>query len=320
MSICPTCGKEVSEFLATFPDCGYMFKNGSTAEEKQAYIDKPKTERRGNMQSHNSKIQKRLGNLSIDRPLVFIDIETTGLDKSRDRIIEFAAIKISPDGNENHLTLRINPQMPIPKETTEIHGITDKDVVDSPKFYQCAADIRNFLNGSDLAGFNMIRFDLPLLENEFRRVNMAFSRQGRNLIDSQIIFHLLEPRNLEAAYKKYCDKDLVNAHSAEADAQATVEVLLGQLNQHPELPRDIQKLADYCLPDRDKYIDAEGKFIWSNGKAICSFGKCRGMSLEQIAKTDPGYLERLSRADFSLEVQDLAKMAMQGNFSKPPWL
>jgi DNA polymerase-3 subunit epsilon len=283
-------------------------------------MDELLAERTGNIQSANSKIQKRLDNLNIDKPLVFIDIETTGLDKSRDRIIEFSAIKIYPDGNEEHLTLRINPQMPIPKEATAIHGITDKDIVDSPKFYQCAADIRNFLKDSDLAGFNIVRFDLPLLENEFRRINMEFSRQGCNLVDSQIIFHLLEPRNLEAAYRKYCEKELVNAHSAEADVRATVEVLLGQLNQHPELPRDIKKLADYCLPDRDKYIDAEGKFIWANGKAICTFGKFRGMSLKQIAKTEPSYLEWLSSPDFSLEVQDLAKNAMRGIFSKPPWL
>ena len=257
------------------------------------------------------------GILTIERPLVFMDIETTGLDKDRDRIVEFSAIKISPDDSEKQLTLRINPQIPIPKEATEIHGITDKDVVDSPKFFQCAASIRNFLNGSDLAGFNMIRFDLPLLENEFRRVNMNFSREGRNLIDSQIIFHMLEPRNLAAAYKKYCGKELNNAHSAEADARATAEVLLGQLNQHPELPRDIKDLADYCLPDRANYIDAEGKFLWVNDKAMCSFGKYRGMSLKQIAKTEPGYLEWLSRANFSPEVQDLAKRAIQGKFPEP---
>jgi DNA polymerase-3 subunit epsilon len=209
-------------------------------------------ERAGNIQNDNSKVQKKLGNLNIDRPLVFIDIETTGLNKSRDRIIEFSAIKIFPDGNEKQLNLLINPQVPIPKEAIEIHGITDKDVANSPKFYQCATAIRRFINGSDLAGFNIIRFDLPLLENEFKRVNMEFSQQSRNLIDSQIIFHFLEPRNLEAAYKKYCNKELVNANRAEVDVRATVEVLAGQLNQHPELPRDIQNLADYCLPDRDK--------------------------------------------------------------------
>lgn len=267
--------------------------------------------------SSNNTTGEQLDTLAIEQPLVFIDIETTGLDTIRDRIVEFSAIKISPDGSEKQLTLRINPQIPIPKEATEIHGITDKDVVDSPKFFQCAANIRSFLKDCDLAGFNMIRFDLPLLENEFRRVNMEFSREGRNLIDSQIIFHMLEPRNLAAAYKKYCGKELNNAHSAEADARATIEVLSGQLSQHPELPRDIQELADYCLPDRANYIDAEGKFLWVNDKAICSFGKYRGMSLKQIAKTEPGYLEWLSRAKFSPEVQDLAKRAIRGKFPEP---
>ena len=316
MSICPNCGKEVSEFIETCPDCGYRLKNGFTAEETQKYINELIADRTRNKQNDNGAVQKRLGYLSIDRPIVFIDIETTGLDKSRDKIIEFSAIKISPDGNEKQLTLRINPEIPIPKEATEVHGITDKDVVDRPKFYQCAVDIRNFLNGSDLAGFNIIGFDLPILETEFRRANVEFSHEGRNLIDSQIIFHMLEPRNLDAAYRKYCGKELDNAHKAEADVQASVEVLVGQLHQHPELPRDIQKLADYCLPERANYIDAEGKFIWSNGEAICSFGKFKGMSLKHIAESEPGYLEWLSRADFSLEVQDLAKRAMQGKFPK----
>ena len=280
-------------------------------------MDEVKAENTGNMQNYNGLVQKRPGTLRIDRPLVFLDTETTGLDKTRDRIIEFSAIKIFPDGSEKELTLRINPQIPIPQEATEIHGITDKDVADCPKFYQCAVAIRKFLKDSDLAGFNIIRFDLPLLENEFRRINMEFSREGRNLIDSQIIFHLLEPRNLEAAYKKYCGKELNNAHSAEADVRATVEVLLGQLNKHPELPRDVKELADYCLPERANYIDAEGKFIWSNGKAICAFGKYRGMSLQRIAQTAPGYLKQLSRDDFSPELQELARNALQGKFPEP---
>jgi DNA polymerase III subunit epsilon len=317
MPICPNCGKEVSGFPAACPDCGYRFKNGFKAEGTQRHIDELLADITRNKQTGSGAVQKKLGNLSIDRPIVFIDIETTGLDKSRDRIIEFSAIKIYADGNEKRLHLLINPEIPIPKEAMEIHGITDKDVVDSPAFHQYAADIRNFLDGSDLAGFNIIAFDLPFLETEFRRAKMEFSYKGRNLIDSQIIFHLLEPRNLEAAYRKYCGKELVNPHRAGTDVLATVEVLEGQLSKHPELPRDASKLGAYCNPERANYIDAEGKFIWSNGEAICSFGKFKGISLKHIAETEPRYLEWLSRADFSPEVQDLAKRAMQGEFPEP---
>ncbi len=168
-------------------------------------------------------------NLRLDRPLAFIDVETTGLNPYSDRIVELSILKIYPDGSEDYKSHRINPQIPIPAEATAIHGITDADVAEEPYFYQYARSIRDFLEDCDIAGFNVIKFDLPCLEAEFARANIEFTRRDRYLIDSQVIYHIREPRTLESAYQKYCGKEMVNAHCAEADAKATAEILDSQL-------------------------------------------------------------------------------------------
>lgn len=187
-----------------------------------------------------------LKNLKLDRPIAFIDVETTGLSPYSDRIVELSILKIHPDGNGEYKSHRINPEIPIPAETTAVHGITDADVANEPAFRQYAKSIRDFLEDCDIAGFNVIKFDLPCLEAEFARANVEFSRQGRYLIDSQVIYHQREPRNLQAAYHKYCGKEMVNAHSAEEDAKTSAEVLDGQLEMYQDLPRDVSGLCALC--------------------------------------------------------------------------
>ncbi len=257
--------------------------------------------------------------LQLDRPIAFIDVETTGLNPYSDRIVELSILKIHPDGTEKYESHRINSGMPIPAETTAVHGITDADVADEPSFRQYARGIRDFLNDCDIGGFNVIRFDLPLLEAEFRRSGVEFSRQDRYLIDSQVIYHQCDPRDLRAAYQKYCGKEMKNAHSAEEDAKAAAEVLNGQLEMHQDLPRNVPELSALCYEVNKNNIDAEGKFIWSEGEAVCNFGKqYKGHKLKDISMEDPGYLEWIASAEFSPEVKELVTKALEGEFPEPP--
>lgn len=253
-------------------------------------------------------------NLIYDRPIAFIDLETTGLNTSLDRIIELTIVKINPDGTDDIRSVRVNPGIPIPSTATEIHGIKDADVADKPRFRHHAKSLRDFLDGCDIAGFGVKRFDLPILESEFRRAHVKFSRQGRRILDVQIIYHRLEPRDLAAAYRKYCDKELRNAHTSRADVRATVEILERQLEQHSELPRNVSELHEYCNPDETDWIDSEGKFLWHEGKAIVSFGKYAGRSLQEIAKIDVGYLDWIINGDFSYEIKEIAIKALNGEY------
>lgn len=259
-----------------------------------------------------------LKNLKLDRPIAFIDVETTGLSPYSDRIVELSILKIHPDGNEEYKSHRINPEIPIPPETTAVHGITDADVANEPAFHKYAKSIRDFLKDCDIAGFNVIKFDLPCLEAELARASVQFSRQGRYLIDSQVIYHQRESRNLKAAYHKYCGKEMTNTHSAEEDAKASALVLDGQLEMYQDLPRDVSGLCALCYKVEKNYVDAEGKFIWVEGEAVCNFGKKhRGRRLEDIAVEDPDYLLWISRADFSPEVQEIVIKALDGESPKP---
>ncbi len=195
----------------------------------------------------------------------------------------------------------------------------DADVAEEPFFRQYAKSIRDFLENCDIAGFNVIKFDLPCLEAEFARANIEFTRRNRYLIDSQIIFHQREPRNLQAAYQKYCNMDMVNAHSAEEDAKVSAEVLDGQLEMYQDLPRDIPGLSALCYRVENNYIDSEGKFIWVEGEAVCNFGKKhKGRKLQDIATEDPSYLEWITRSDFSTEVKEMVIKAINGEFPEPP--
>jgi len=259
-----------------------------------------------------------LKNLKFDRPIAFIDVETTGLRPYSDRIVELSILKIHPDGTKEYKSHRVNPGVSIPAETTAIHGITDADVASEPMFQQYAKSVRDFLENCDIAGFNVIKFDLPCLEAEFTRANIEFSRSDRYFIDSQIIFHQREPRNLQAAYQKYCGRDMVNAHSAEEDAKVSAEVLDGQLEMYQDLPRDVPGLSALCYRVENNYVDSEGKFIWVEGEAVCNFGRQKGQLLREIAVNTPDFLEWIARKDFSPEVKTIAIKSLENEFPKPP--
>ena len=256
--------------------------------------------------------------LILEKPIVFIDAETTGLKPYSDRIVELSVLKIAPDGTQEYRNHRINPGIPIPAEASAIHGITNDDVANKPTFSQYAKSLRDFIGNCDIGGFNIIGFDLPFLEAEFTRAKVEFSRKGRCLIDTQLIYHQRDPRDLAAAYRKYCDKKLENAHSAEHDAKASAEILDGQLKAYPDLPRNVSKLCSLFYETKGNNVDAEGKFIWVDGETVCNFGKkYRGCKLKDLATQDPSYLRWIAGADFSPEVQKIAKQALSGEFPKP---
>jgi DNA polymerase-3 subunit epsilon len=260
-----------------------------------------------------------LKNLSLERPLAFIDVETTGLKPSSDRIVELSILKIHPDGNRQYKSHRINPEISIPADVITIHGITDDDVIHEPKFLQYAKSIRDFLDGCDIAGFNVIKFDLPFLEAEFKRAGVDFSRQNRELVDSQVLYHLMEPRDLKTAYLKYCGREMEITHTAEGDATAAAEILDRQLEVHPELPRNVPDLCAMCHTVPENYVDPDGKFIWLDGEVVCNFGKKHnGWSLKDIVAEDPDYLQWIAKADFTSEVKELVSKALFGEFPKLP--
>jgi len=256
-------------------------------------------------------------NLKLDRPIVFLDLETTGLNISKDRIVDITLLKVHPGGREESKTRLINPEMPIPEEVIKIHGITDDKVVNEPKFRQIAKSFKEFLNDCDICGFNIKRFDIPMLEVEFRRAEVEFSRSGRRIIDTQVIFHKLNPRNLEAAYLKYCGKKLENSHTSDADARASAEILYAQLESHDELPHDIDGLHQFCCYSEEaNWVDQDGKLIWINGEVAVNFGrKYKGTSLKEVSNNDPGLLEWMLRQDFSDEVKDIVSKALIGEFT-----
>ncbi|PZC51123.1 MAG: DNA polymerase-3 subunit epsilon [Chloroflexi bacterium] len=250
--------------------------------------------------------------LILERPLLFVDLETTGLNTGLDRIVELTVLKRHPDGTEEIRSKRINPGIPIPFGATAVHGITDEDVAHEPPFQQYARSLREFIDGCDFAGFNAKRFDLPMLESEFRRANVEFSLDDAKIVDSMAIFHHFERRDLAAAYLKYCGKELEEAHSSAADIKATAEILDAQMEYYPELPRDVKGLHDFFYGSEPERIDSEGKFIWLEGKAALGFGKYRSRSLEEIVVSDPEYIEWISDADFSEEVKNIASDALLG--------
>jgi len=258
-----------------------------------------------------------LKNLALDRPLAFIDVETTGLKPDSDRIVELSVLKVHPNGNTEYKSHRINPEIPIPAEATNIHGITDDDVSDEPKFKKYAKSLKDFLEDCDISGFNVIRFDLPFLEAEFYRASVEFSRHNRRLIDSKVLYHLLEPRDLQAAYLKYCGREMTLKHTAEGDATAAAEILDKQLEMHPELPRNVTDLYAVCYPVPDNYVDPDGKFIWVDGEVICNFGKRHnGRKLKEIVVEAPDYLQWIAASDFTIDVKELVNRALQGEFPR----
>ena len=259
-------------------------------------------------------------NLKLEKPIAFFDLETTGVQVATDRIVEISILKVFPNGNKESKTWLVNPTIPIPAETTAIHGITDEKVVNEPTFEKLAPEIVELLHNCDLGGFNSNRFDIPLLAEEFLRVGIDFDMDNRKAIDIQNIFHKLEQRTLIAAYSFYCDKGLTDAHSAEADTLATYEVLLAQIEKYDELENNVDFLAEFSQRG-GKFADMAG-FIRYNeeGKEVLSFGKYRDVTLEQIWKDNPGYFSWINQADFPLYTKNVmrnfaTKMKLQNKFN-----
>lgn len=243
--------------------------------------------------------------LNLKNPIIFFDLETTGTNVVHDRIVEISLLKVHPNGKEEVKTKRINPEMPIPKEASDIHGILDEDVKDEPTFKQIAKSLADQIEGCDLAGFNSSRFDIPLLAEEFLRVGIDIDFSKKKLIDVQIIFHKKEQRTLEAAYRFYCDKTLVDAHSAEADTIATYEVLKSQLDRYDDLPNDMGKLAeDYSFFNNN--VDLAGRIIRNeNGIEVFNFGKHKGKPVSEVLRSEPSFYAWMMDADFSLNTKQV---------------
>lgn len=244
-------------------------------------------------------------NLKLHRPLAFFDLETTGVVIGMDRIVELGILKILPDGTKTNKTWRINPEMHIPEVVSKIHGIYDKDVADCPTFKEVANDVNHYLNNVDLAGYNSNRFDVPLLVDEFLRAGIEFDIRGRKLIDVQHIFHKMEQRTLSAAYKFYCNQELIDAHSAEADVRATYEVLEAQLERYSDqLQPDAAFLHAFC--NNSKNVDLAGRIVYDDKKReVFNFGRYKGRLVTDVFKTDPSYYDWMLKGDFSRDTKQV---------------
>lgn len=239
--------------------------------------------------------------LNLQRPLCIFDLETTGVNFMKDRIVEMHILKVSPDGQRDGKTYRLNPTIPIPKEATLIHGIADEDVAGCPTFTDMADEILASFEDSDLAGFNSNRFDIPLLVEEFLRVGKDFRLEERKQIDVQNIFHKMEKRTLEAAYLFYCNKELKNAHNASADTEATYEVLESQLTRYKELINNVDYLAQFSVDS--EFIDTGKRLKIENGREIFNFGKYKGQSVAEVLKKDPSYYSWIQNNEFALHTK-----------------
>ncbi|AMO19126.1 3'-5' exonuclease [Flavobacterium columnare] len=237
--------------------------------------------------------------LKLNRPICFFDLETTGTDISKDRIVEISIIKVFPNGNKESKTWLVNPTIPIPLQAAAIHGISDAKVANEPTFAELANQVHNMIKDSDLAGFNSDRFDIPLLAEELLRAGVDFDMKNRVSVDVQTIFHKKEERTLSAAYRFYCNQTLNNAHSAEADTNATYEVLKAQLDRYPDLENDMKVLSEYTT--RKKSVDFAGFIALDDkGQEIFAFGKHKGALVEEVFDKEPGYFGWIQNADFPL--------------------
>ncbi len=234
--------------------------------------------------------------LQLKKPLAFIDLETTGINLGIDRIVEIAIVKIMADGTKNVKRKLVNPEMPIPKAASDVHGITDEIVKDAPTFKQVAPELKQMLDGCDLAGFNSNRFDIPLLMEEFLRVAIDFDMKNRKLVDVQNIYHKLEPRTLSAAYKFYCNKNLDGAHSAEVDATATYDILQAQTEKYKELGNTVDSILKYI--GDDQVVDFARRFVMENGVEVFNFGKHKGRPVAEVLKAEPQYYDWMMKGDF----------------------
>lgn len=265
--------------------------------------------------------------LNIKRPLAFFDLETTGISITQDRIVEISVIKLHPDGSEDVRTMLINPTIPIPEEPSSIHGIYDEDVLDAPTFKEVAKSWDDFLKGCDLAGYNLVKFDIPVLVEEFLRAGIDFDIDSRKIVDAQKIFYKMQPRTLVAAYEFFCGKDLTNAHSAEADTRATMEVLMAQVEKYdgveiknkdgePEIPvtNDINKLHELSISNQ---ADVAGRLAYNDKKEIVfNFGKHRFKTVEAVLIEEPNYYNWIMKGDFPLQTKNILTKIKLGSLNQ----
>lgn len=240
--------------------------------------------------------------LQLSRPIAFFDLETTGVNLSSDRIVEIAIVKILPDGTRQVKRKLINPEMPIPQPSTDIHGITDEMVKDAPTFKQSANELKQFIDNCDIGGYNSNRFDIPVLMEEFLRSGIEVDLSDRRMVDVQHIFYTMEPRTLTAAYKFYCQKELENAHSAESDVNATIDVLEAQIEKYPQLGESVESILQQI--GEEKIVDYARRFIFDDkGVEIFNFGKHKGKAVKDILKAEPQYYDWMMRGDFPLHTK-----------------
>jgi DNA polymerase-3 subunit epsilon len=239
--------------------------------------------------------------LQLTRPICFLDLETTGINVSTDKIVEIAIVKISVDGSSQVKRRLVNPEMPIPQGAIDVHGITNEMVKDAPSFKVIANEIKQFIEGADLAGYNSNRFDIPMLNEEFLRAGISVDIENRKLLDVQKVFHMMEQRTLSAAYKFYCQKDLQDAHSAEADATATWEILEAQVAKYPQIGNTVDSIVKFT--GEDHIIDFARRFVFENGVETFNFGKHKGKPVIQVLKEEPQYYDWMMKGDFALHTK-----------------
>lgn len=252
--------------------------------------------------------------LNLKRPLAVFDIESTGVNPRLDRIIELSIVKVLPDGSREVKTWLVNPEMPIPRESTEIHGITDKDVATCPPFIFIVDEVDAFLADCDLGGYNILHFDIPILEEEFTRCGRDLGASSRHVIDAQKIYHKKEPRDLSAAVRFFCGREHVGAHGAEADALATLDVIEGQFERYGDLPTTIDGIEREFNNLDPANVDRAGRFRWENGEVVVNFGKKKGSKLRDLAKDDRSFLKWMVKGDFPIDTRKIAEDALEGIF------
>ncbi|HBA85259.1 MAG TPA: DNA polymerase III subunit epsilon [Verrucomicrobia bacterium] len=256
--------------------------------------------------------------LKLERPLAVFDIESTGINRKADRIIDLAIVKMLPKGKAEPFTFRFNPEMPIPPESTAIHGIHDEDVVNCPTFKEKAAEVLQLLEDCDLGGYNVLGFDIPMLTEEFLRAGIAFVMEGRRVFDAQRVFHKREPRDLTAALRFYCSEMHLGAHGALEDVLATIRVMEGQYQRYTDLPNELDELDAYCNPRDPAWVDRNGRLKWTAGEVIVNFSKKQGQKLRDIVRDDPGFIHWMLKSDFPKDTKDILQNALKGIYPTPP--
>lgn len=257
--------------------------------------------------------------IAQDKPLVFFDLEATGVSPQEDRIVDIALVKHLADGTQTAFSSLVNPGMPIPREAVAVHHITDEMVRTAPSFKELAPRVLEFIGEADLGGFGVMKYDIPMLQNELRRAGFELRLETRRVVDALAIYHKLERRTLSAAYKFYCGKALPDAHRAEPDARASLEVFFAQVERYAEVPKDLDGIAAFCSQRDPRHVDSDGKFVWRNGEAAFNFGKHRTVPLREVAAREPSYLRWLMTDQRATpELAKLCQDALNGKFPAQP--